>query len=301
MTRIAAVTYVGPVLFALFAWWFSTGAVIYLDNLPRRTFRWSMLAATIVLLAALLGLAASAADTSVFGAYASFSCGLLIWAWQEISFYTGYVTGPRKHACREGCSGFAHFGHALQASLYHELAIVATAAVIVASTYGTPNQTGTWTFMVLWWMHESARLNVFLGVRNLNAEFLPEHLRYLKSFFVKKSMNLLFPVSVSVSLVAATLLTQAALAADAGPPLAAGYTFLSTLMILAILEHWFLVLPLPSAALWTWSLKSRASREALAPHIEAQNPAAPAAHCSTHIEVAGKAAPAIGYHDRSSL
>ena len=37
------------------------------------------------------------------------------------------------------------------------------------------------------------------------------------------------------------------------------YTFLATLMTLAILEHWFLVLPLPSAALWSWSLHSRAA------------------------------------------
>jgi G3E family GTPase len=32
-------------------------------------------------------------------------------------------------------------------------------------------------------------------------------------------------------------------------------------MTLAILEHWFLVLPLPSAGLWRWSLKSRAARK----------------------------------------
>ncbi len=32
-------------------------------------------------------------------------------------------------------------------------------------------------------MNLSARLNLFLGVRNLHAEFLPEHLRYLGSFF----------------------------------------------------------------------------------------------------------------------
>ena len=28
-------------------------------------------------------------------------------------------------------------------------------------------------------------------------------------------------------------------------------------MTLAILEHWFLVLPLPAAALWRWSLRLR--------------------------------------------
>ena len=33
----------------------------------------------------------------------------------------------------------------------------------------------------------SAKLNVFLGVPNLNEEFLPEHLRYLQSFFTAQA------------------------------------------------------------------------------------------------------------------
>ena len=246
-----------PVLYALFVWWLSTGLIIYLDGLPRRTFGWSMAGATLVLTASLYGLAGSGADTTVRGAYAAFTCGLLAWGWQEISFYMGYVTGPRTEPCPEGCSGWRHFGHAIQTSFWHELAIIAAAAAVVALTWGQPNQVGTWTFMVLWWMHQSAKLNVFLGVRNLNEEFLPEHLTFLRSFLTKKPMNLLFPVSVTISTVIAVLLVQKALAPGASAFEAAGYTFLGTLMALAILEHWFLVLPLPSAALWSWGLRSR--------------------------------------------
>ena len=40
--------------------------------------------------------------------------------------------------------------------------------------------------------------------------------------------------------------------------MAAG-TFVGTLLTLAILEHWFLVLPLPADALWSWGLRSRAT------------------------------------------
>jgi putative photosynthetic complex assembly protein 2 len=251
--------YAFPVLYALFVWWFSTGVIIYLDGLPRRTFRWSLLGATAVFAASLWGLAAGGADTSVRGAYVAFTCGLLAWGWQEISFYMGYVTGPRTEPCPEGCAGWRHFGHAIQTSLWHELAIIAAAAAVVALTWGQPNQVGTWTFMVLWWMHQSAKLNVFLGVRNLNEEFLPEHLTFLKSFLTKKPMNLLFPVSVTISTVIAALLVQKAVAPGASAFDAAGYTFLGTLMALAILEHWFLVLPLPSQALWSWGLHSRAA------------------------------------------
>ncbi|MGF7162920.1 putative photosynthetic complex assembly protein 2 [Rhodoligotrophos appendicifer] len=248
--------YLCPILFALFVWWFSTGAIIYLDGLPTRTFKWSMMGATALFAAALYGLWVSADDTTVNGAYIAFASALLAWGWHEISFYMGYVTGPRKHACRDGCKGWAHFGHALMASLWHELAIIVSFVVILALTQGGANQIGVWTFVILWWMHESARLNVFLGVRNLNAQFLPEHLAYLKSFLNNKPMNLLFPFSVSISTVICSVLaTEAVLAETAFET--AGFTFLATMMALAILEHWFLVLPIPAETMWNWSMKSR--------------------------------------------
>ncbi len=251
------VVYLYPALFALFVWWFSTGVIIYLDGLPRKTFKWSMIGATIVLGLSVYGLYRTANDSSVWGAYAAFTFGLLAWGWQEMSFYMGYVTGPRKEVCPEGCSGWAHFVHAVQTSLWHELSIIAGAAAVVWATWGGANQIGVWTFMILWWMHQSAKLNVFLGVRNLNEEFLPEHLNFLKAFLTKRPMNLLFPFSVTISTIINVWLVQAAIAPGATAFQSAGFTFLAMLMALAVLEHWFLVLPLPSAKLWEWGLASR--------------------------------------------
>ena len=251
--------YVWAAVYAIVLWWASTVAIIYLDGLPRKTFRWSMLGATAVCLAAFYGLAVSSADTSPTGVYLAFTSGLLAWGWQEISFYMGYVTGPRKQPCPEGCSGFRHFIHAVEVSLYHELAIVAAAAVVFAVTWHKPNQVGVWTFLVLWWMHQSAKLNVFFGVRNLNEEYIPDHLDFLKRFLTKKPMNPLFPVFVSASTLITGWLAQRALAPGASPFTAIGNTLLATLMALAVLEHWLLVLPLPSRILWGWGLRSRGS------------------------------------------
>ena len=50
------------------------------------------------------------------------------------------------------------------------------------------------------------RLSANLGVPNLAEELLPEHLHDLKSFLTRKPMNLLFPVSVTVSTLIAALL-----------------------------------------------------------------------------------------------
>jgi putative photosynthetic complex assembly protein 2 len=255
------VTYLYPALFALFIWWFSTGAIIYLDGLAIDTFVYSMFGATVVFLAALHGLAVTSHDATTHGAYMAFTWGVLAWGWQEISFYMGFVTGPRVAPCPEGCSGWKHFGHAIQTSLWHELAIIGSALIIFSVTRHAPNQVGTWTFMVLWWMHQSAKLNVFLGVRNLNEEFLPDHLEFLKSFLKKKPMNLLFPVSITVSTVIGVLMAQAAMAPGASRFTQVGCTFVATMMALAILEHWFLVLPLPAAKLWSWGLASRTAKK----------------------------------------
>jgi putative photosynthetic complex assembly protein 2 len=248
--------YVFPALFALFVWWFSTGAIIFLDNLPRTTFKWSMVGASFVFFFCLLGISHTAHESTVTAAYEAFFYGLFAWGWQEISFYMGYVTGPRNEPCPEGCSGWAHFVHAIQTSLWHELAIIFSAAIVTYLTWGQPNQVGLWTFMVLWWMHQSAKLNVFFGVRNLNEEFLPEHLTFLKSFLKSKPMNLFFPISITVSMVITTMLWEHAGAAHNVFARSAD-TFLATMMTLAILEHWFLVIPLPAGKLWQWGLASR--------------------------------------------
>jgi putative photosynthetic complex assembly protein 2 len=160
-------------------------------------------------------------------------------------------------ACPPGAAGWRRFALATETLIYHELALVAAAIAVVSLTWGEPNQVGTWTFVILWVMRQSAKMNVFLGVRNLSEEFLPPHLQYLKSFFRRRPMNLLFPVSVTASTVVAVLLFKVALQAEAASFDQAAFLFLATLLTLAVLEHWFLVIPLPVGALWNWSLRSR--------------------------------------------
>lgn len=274
-----------PVLYALFVWWFSTGLIVYLDNLPQRTFRWSMLGGTVVFAISLYRLGATANDTSVTAAYGAFTYGVLAWGWQEMSFFMGVITGPQKTACDDRCGGWLHFWHGVQTCLYHELTILATAVAIVALTWGAPNQVGTWTFMVLWVMRQSAKLNVFLGVRNLSQEFLPPHLAYLTSFLTCKPMNLLFPISISGSTVILLLMLQRAGAADTVFQ-AAGLTFAAAMLALAIVEHWFLVLPLPFAELWTWVLKLRGTAKPDLPDLPAEA-ALQTGECKHHRPLAG--------------
>lgn len=249
-----------PVLFVLFAWWFLTGAVLYIIGLPRTTVRWSMAGASIVALGALATLWQTAGDTSPAAAYTAFMAALLVWGWHEMSFLTGVVTGPRTTEAPRRVRGRAGLWPAIETLLYHEVAILLTALVLFAMLWGSPNEVGLWTFVILWVMRISAKLNVYLGVPNLTEEFLPTHLTYLKSYFCRRSMNLLFPLSVTLSTIATwVLITEAGTAGGTFEQTAA--TFLATLMALALIEHWFLVVPLPSAALWSWGLWSREGEE----------------------------------------
>ncbi len=248
--------YIAPISFALFIWWFSTGAILYIDGLPRRTFLWSMLGATIVLVIGLCGLAFTRNDASIIGAYIAFTAAVMVWGWQEVGFLLGYITGPRRLPCPRDCSGKRRFVYALQTILHHELALIILAICAYSVTMDGTNQFGLWTFVVLWTMRQSAKLNLFLGVRNLGEQFLPEQLRYLASYFTRKTMNPFFPVSVIVSLVFAIMFWRDAFAASPGSFEATGNALVATLLSLAILEHLFMVLPLPTDGLWRWGLRS---------------------------------------------
>jgi putative photosynthetic complex assembly protein 2 len=254
-----------PILFAVFIWWFSTGIVMLLDGLPRTTFRWSHLISSLLALGAFMGLAHTADQQTTAGVFCAFTCALLVWGWHELSFLTGWVTGPRQQALDTGVQGWPRFVQAVSTILWHELAILASGVVIVLLTWGDANQTGTATFAVLWFMRISAKLNVFLGVRNLSLQLLPPPLRYLGTYFRQRRMNLLFPFAVTASTVVAVLLGSEALRHPGDSAAATGLWLVTTLLVLAIVEHWLLVLPLEATALWRWAMRDSTGGETAAP------------------------------------
>jgi putative photosynthetic complex assembly protein 2 len=253
------------VLFAVFIWWFSTGIVLLLNGMQRHAYRWSLGLSTLLGLAALYALAHTARQTGTAATYCAFTSALLVWGWHELSFLTGWITGPRTTAITAQLQGWPRFVQALRAILWHELAILAVGLLIVALTWGAPNQTGTWTFLVLWAMRTSAKLNLFLGVRNLSEEFLPPHLAYLQSFFRRRAMNLLFPLCVSGASAVLAWMILLAMSPATSHAEALSLTLVATMLALGILEHWMLVLPVSTTALWRWAMGQRSSAQAVTP------------------------------------
>jgi putative photosynthetic complex assembly protein 2 len=124
---------------------------------------------------------------------------------------------------------------------------------------------GLWTFMTLWVMRQSAKLNIFLGVRNLGENFLPPHIAYMKTYFKRAPMNVLFPFSVTLATGAAILVWWHLVDGAASPFETAGLSLVGTLLALGALEHWLLVLPLPTEALWRWGMRSHGAAAKSAP------------------------------------
>jgi putative photosynthetic complex assembly protein 2 len=122
---------------------------------------------------------------------------------------------------------------------------------------GATNPVAAETFLVLWAMRWSAKLNLFHGVPNLNEEFFPAHLDYLKSYIAKRRWNWLFPVTVGAAMVAFWLLARASAAPDLEPIQRVQLLMVTTTLGLAIVEHWFLVLPIPDQKLWSWAESRR--------------------------------------------
>ena len=242
--------------FVLVLWWASTGAILWVDGLPKSTFRFSVGGATAVALAGLFGLAWSSRVESPAAAYLAFSCALAVWGWHELMFLLGILTGPRKVACPVHVRGWQRFRYATAAVLYHEVALALTLAGVVALTWGGGNQVGSWTFFVLWIMRLSAKLNVFLGVRNLTEGFIPEHLRYMLSYFRKARLNPLMPLSLLAGGAAFTYLVIQSVSSEATAFMLVARTLVATILGLAVLEHLFLTLPVPDAWLWRWAMRT---------------------------------------------
>jgi putative photosynthetic complex assembly protein 2 len=249
-------SYTVPPIYAAFVWWFSTGAVLLLVGRSGRFDGLRALFAVGFLVASLLGLASTSSDISVGGAYAAFTSTILLWGAQEIAFLAGWVTGPRPQPCPAGVRGLRRLGLALQAILYHELALLACGVAIVALTWNGSNQVGLWTFVALWVLRQSAKINLFLGVPVTNDELMPDAVRFLKTFFARKPVGAFFPISVTLATAVLVIMIQRIVEVAATPFDVVGLTLVSTLFALGVVEHWFMLLPLPAITLWGWGMHS---------------------------------------------
>ena len=240
-------------LAALFLWWFSTGAILWVvkraDADGPDGHLWASILSMPVLFAGVVGLKTSLDQTGPEGAYIAFLSALAVWGWIELAFLSGIVTGPNRNPCPENADGWHRFSAAVTAILYHEGLLIFALAAIWAISFGAENQLAFWSFAVLFFARVSAKLNLFLGVPKINTEFLPTPLAHIPSYFRIRKINWMFPISVTaLTLAVACWLERLHATGDIA------FSLLTALTALALLEHWLMVLPLPDEKLWRWML-----------------------------------------------
>lgn len=241
-------------LYVFFAWWFSTGLVLFLV-LRRPGARRVAFAVAAVLFPACLVVLAKA-GSGMLGTYAAFTAALLLWGILEMAFLSGAVTGPSAAPCPADARGFSRFRRAVGAILYHELALAVTGGLVVIVTLRAGNPFGLLTFAVLWVMRLSAKLNLYFGVPVLNDENLPAPVAHLRTYFRRAPASPFFPVSVLGAVLLASVFVAHAWAPATAAATQAGHALEAGLIGLAILEHAFMIVPLPVERLWSWSTRS---------------------------------------------
>lgn len=242
---------------ALFAWWFSTGAILMVvkraDRAGGDSHLWAVLVSFFLLVLGVAVFFDTLHRDSVSAVYAGFFSVLAIWGWIEMAFLCGLITGPVRHPCPPRIRLWERFLRAWGVIAYHELLLFGTCAALCLSAWGAPNPHGAEIFGLLFVARVSAKLNLFLGVPRINTEFLPSTLSHVPSHFRVARMNALFPVSV-LGLGWITWWGATHMAAATTPGAATGHALFTALSALALLEHLFMVLPLADARLWRWLL-----------------------------------------------
>ena len=155
---------------------------------------------------------------------------------------------------------FEKFIRAWGTLAYHEISLLLGLGVVILLGYAQGNQFGIWTFTVLYFARIFAKLNLFLGVPHINAEFIPEALSHLKSYFKISKLNWFFSVSVTL-LTLTTVFWVERLFAVQNSHEVVGFSLLFAISLMALLEHWFMVLSIPDARLWRWMLPKTKTKQ----------------------------------------
>ena len=256
MTDLLSSTLFAAVM-ALLSWWLGTGAILWLVRLPAHMFRRSMSLLTLLLGLSLIATGWSMREQSVIADYVGFVAVIVMWSWHEMAFLSGWITGPRKIAQDPSATGLRRFVLAVQALLYHELALLVNFGVLLAMQQGMPNHVAMCTFALLWCMRLSAKLNLFFGVPQVGEQYLPQHLQYIGSYFRRSAITGCFYLTISLS--GGTWLWLVLQAQRGAVEVSTGWVLLASLLGLAIIEHVLMVFALPLQRLWGWAMRQRAA------------------------------------------
>ncbi|MDG2459902.1 MAG: putative photosynthetic complex assembly protein PuhE [Luminiphilus sp.] len=237
---------------ALLLWWLMTGLALMSVHQPRALKQPIFLLVTIIAAIAVWGVEANAAQHTTVATVTGFAMGLVIWAWLELSYLMGYITGPVKRPATDDMTWQQRFYNALGTTIYHELLVLGAVGIVCMLGAGLPNPTIQNTLAVLWLMRWSTKLNLFFGVRHFNSQWLPDNMRYITTY-LRPGKNSWFIVFSTTFATYCTYLLFSYGHIAVEPATALSLFLIAWLAVLAVLEHCFLMFPMGESALWRWA------------------------------------------------
>ena len=172
---------------------------------------------------------------------------------------TGVPVERLKESSHQPCppqlAVWGRFKGAVSTTIYHEVCVVGAVVFLALITVTEPNPTAFYTVTVLGLMRWSAKLNLFFGVRAFNERWLPDHLNYLISYMRTDRLSAFLPISTAIGFFVTYLIFKNATTV---PDLTQQLSLylVGSLMLLASIEHLFLMFPVNEAALWRWARAS---------------------------------------------
>lgn len=180
-------------------WWLVTGVIVALQRSE-----WTKLAAwtisTGVAIWAVYVIHAQRAERTASAARRTFLATTAIWMWINVGLYGGWIVGPGKPASIAGEATLIRATEAVTSLLWHELLCVLVLFVTWLLVRQSPNRLAFWALATYWLVLQVAKLNIFLGVANPGARFLPPHLQFLLSYYGPPDNTGWLPVSFFTAL-----------------------------------------------------------------------------------------------------
>lgn len=237
-------------------WWAATGVIIAMQANAATRFI-GLIVATVLAVVGVAELRAVRDDVSPSGVRRAFLGGAMLWAWVSASFYGGYITGIHPTGPVPVAPSWGAVWPAIAATLVNDAATLLILIGGFVVDRDAKNRTGIYTLALFWGVQQVAKLNVFFGVENPAANFLPPHLSYLRQFFGPPVNS---PFLLASTVVVAVAVAWTAVAARRAPSEGRreAATIYATILSLAVLELIVLGVTLESTP-WDSFLRARGS------------------------------------------
>lgn len=235
-------------------WWVATGIIIAMQH-SAATRLAGLIISTVLAIVGVAEIRSVRDDDSASAVRRSFLGGAMLWAWVSAAFYGGYLTGFAPAGPVADVPSWSAVPAATAATLAND---AATLALLITGFFverDARNKTGLWALALFWGVQQVAKINVFLGVVNPAANFLPEHLGYLRDFFGPSRNTVFLWVSVAGTV---ALTGYAAFRARRAPTEGAreAAAVYGAILALAVLEYVVLGISLESTP-WDSFLQAR--------------------------------------------